>query len=464
MLTYKSYLKNYRAITLLICFVAICANCFIAYCQTAQSNRPTDKYSLNPNPGGHKPHLQYFQVRLKGDPGVSLIDLDGNIITRNFTPVNNSYGTVEGTNWTSPVLNGIFSVVRYKKGTDWSDSRRSITIYHNPLSPTPVPGLSDLYSANIINPDLFPISRYGERIKFVDKTGKEKFTVMPIDGKEPNEVDPLILNGIIIVEVDNAQRGAINTMGKWVIYPEWGRIQVLTDGTILGLKPNGEIHKIVLTDKLSRSTRIDTPIDFYDFRRSNGKYLAEEFFDNGEHISNIYNRDNKYITTLYNTDYVRFSLKHPDIVLVRKGFNQRSDSYDCLIDVSKNNAVVSKSYSGMEELPDGNYLAYNKTSKADAHKCWYVKADGSETVLSINTDFPLRHPGMALFYQGAVNNFIVKPSDQKAGYICDKNGAEVGNIKIEDYYNLEWEVEPVKSSYYRINVIDKKKKWNSEKK
>ena len=464
MTIFKSCPKDCRVITLLLCLVTICADSFTVFPQAAQSNQLSDKYSLSTNPGGHKPQIQYFQVRLKGDSGVSLIDLDGNIITRNFTPVNNSYGTVKGTNWTSPVLNGIFSVVRYKEGTDWRDSRRSITIYHNPLSPTPVPGLSDLYSANIINPDLFPISRYGERIKFVDKTGKEKFTVMPIDGKESNRVYPFTSNGIIMVEVDNNQWGAINTMGKWVIYPEWGRIQVLSDGTIIGKKENGEIYKIALTDKLSHTTRIDTPIDFYDFGRSNGKYLAEEFFDNGEHISNIYNRDNKYITTLYNTDYVRFSLKHPDIFLVRKGFNQRSDSYDCLINVSKNNAVVSKSYSGMEELPNGDYIAFTKTSKADAHKCWYVKADGSEKVLPINTDFPLRHPGMALIYQGAVNNFIVKPSDEKAGYICDKNGAEVGNIKIEDYYNLKWEVEPVKSSYYRNNVIDKKKKWNSEKK
>lgn len=459
MILFKSRLKDCKIVTLFICIALIFADCNTAFSQTARTNPSPDKYSMSINPGSYKPKLQYFQVRLKGDPGVSLIDLDGNIIARNFTAVKNSYGTVEGTNYTSPVLDDVFSVVRYKKGKDWCDTRGSITIYRNASSPTPIPGLTDLYSANIINPNLFPISRYGERIKFVDKTGKEKFTVMPIGGKEPYSADPFIINGIIMVKVDNDKYGAINTMGKWVIYPEWNNIKVLYDGTILGLKPNGEIHKIILTDGLSRSTRIDTPIYYYDYGRSNGKYLAEVFFDNGEHISNIYNRDNKYITTLYNTDYVRFSLWHPDILLVRKGFHSGSDSYDCLIDISKNNAVVSRCYSYMQELPDGNYLAYNKADRNHGISSWYyVKFDGTETKLPDNTEFPLSHPGFALFYQGTVNNFIVKPTDEKTGYICNSKGVKIGNLEIGDYYHLRWEVEPVKSSYYKINMVDKNKK------
>lgn len=458
MLILKSYLNNYKIIVLLICLVAIFTNCTIAYSQIAPYNHTSDPYSVCTESGISKPTLQYFQVRLKGDHGVSLIDLDGNIIARNFTPVNNSFGKVEATNWTSPVIDDIIAVVRYRKVVDWQDSRRSITIYRNASSPTPIPGLSDLYSANIINPNLFPISRYGERIKFVDKHGKEKFTVMPIDGMEPRSVYPIILNGLITVEMDNDKYGAVNTMGEWVIYPEWNSITVLFDGSIMGLKDAGMIYKITLTDKSSHSTRIDIPIYFYDLGRSNGKYLAEEFFDNGEHISNIYNRDYKYITTLYNTDFVRFSLSHPDLLLVRRDFKVGLNSHDCLIDISKNNSAVSKSYSYMDELPDGNYLAYNKTAKDDVHKCWYVKTDGSETVLPNNTEFPLRHPGMALFYHGTIKNFIVKSTNENAGYICYSNGDKVGNLEIEEYYNTRWEVEPVKSSYYRINIVDKKKK------
>lgn len=131
------------------------------------------------------------------------------------------------------------------------------------------------------------------------------------------------------------------------------------------------------------------------------------------------------------------------------------DSSECLIDISKNNAVVSKYYSEMNELPDGNYLAHNKTTKSDGHRYWYVKADGTETALPNNTEFPLRHPTMALFYRAQLKNFIVRPTAEKNGYICDSMGNKVGYLEIEEYYNSSWEAEPVNSSYYRINILDK---------
>ncbi len=85
---------------------------------------------------------------------------------------------------------------------------------------------SRIYTAPTSAILIFPISRYGERIKFVDKNGKEKFTVMPIDGKEPRSVYSTILNEIILVDVDNEKYDAINTTGKWVIYPEWTVLNV----------------------------------------------------------------------------------------------------------------------------------------------------------------------------------------------------------------------------------------------
>ena len=446
----KSLLNDKKPIYTLCAIILACLSSLPSFAQR-------DSYSMTIKPYEGKPELQFFQVRLKGDYGVSLIDLDGNIIARNFTPITDSYGKVEDSNWGTPVIDDIFCVVRYKSNSNWRDTRRSMTIYKNASSPIPIPGLTDLYSANIINPNLFPISRYGERIKFVNKDGKEKFTVMPIDGKEPTDVDPIIINGLIIVEVENAKRGVINTMGKWVIYPEWDNIKLLADGTILGLKINGGIYKIVLNGNMSKATRFNSKIDYYDYCRSNGKYFAEEFCDNGISISNIYDKDQKYKTTLNNADFIRFNLKYRNLLLVRYNFRSSlNNHYDRLIDVSKNNAFISKRYSCMEELPDGNYLAYNRTSNEDVHECWYVKADGTEIALPNNTESPLRHPCMALFYHGTLNKFIVKPTSEKVGYICDNKGNKVGNLEIQEYFNSEWEVEPVKSSYYRINIIDKK--------
>lgn len=163
--------------------------------------RVNDIYSMSPD-SRFKPELRYILVRIKGDNGVSIVDLiDGKVVSRNFAPVTNSKGKVNHYNWTTPVLDDIFCIRRGKSINDYIWESET-TVYHDAAHPAPVVGLTGLYSANIINPNLFPICRYGERIKFVDSKGNVKFTIMPIDGKEPRSVNPMVSNGIIEVEVE----------------------------------------------------------------------------------------------------------------------------------------------------------------------------------------------------------------------------------------------------------------------
>ncbi len=189
-----------KAIVFAIALIVSSIGGFISYGQ--RNNKSTvsqsvdDPYSMSPD-SRFKPEMRYFLVRLKGDNGISIIDLNGNVISRNVLPVTNSQGKIFGSNYSNPVINDLFCIERAKE----PGKGGSLYIYRNALRPTPIEGLTDLYSANIINPNLFAISRYGERIKFVDSNGNEKFTVMPIDGKEPREVIPVATNGVIIVTV-----------------------------------------------------------------------------------------------------------------------------------------------------------------------------------------------------------------------------------------------------------------------
>lgn len=418
---------------------------YMSYGQQASSASllNIDKYSMSLD-SRLKPSLRYFLVRLKGDNGVSIIDLDGNIISRNFMPVINSKGKVQDENWTTPVMDDIFCVTR-KGEVQHNSWRSSLTVYRNAQHPVPVEGLSDLYSANIINPNLFPICRHGERIKFVDRNGHEKFTVMPIDGKEPYSVSPLIYNGIIIVNVDDVHarnEGAIDTTGKWVIYPEWNCLEMSPfDDRIIGYK-GGKYYLISKTGKI-----LDGP--FSDDCKWSENYFIETFHDKGKFISNIYDLKGNYITTLDNADYIRPNIKYRNILLVRKDFGNGTGSSpnENLVDISKGDAVISKKYDYMEELPDGNYLAWNRSNDKNGRKCWYLRHNGSATPLPDNCKFPLRHPGMALFYESDINRFFVNVNDS-TGYLCDFSGNKVGNILIEEYYNSRWEAEPVKSSYW----------------
>lgn len=473
----KSNISKIKTIAIAAMLLAMCAVEFVSYGQqkSAVPLRVNDRYSMSPD-SRFKPELRYILVRIKGDNGVSIVDLiDGKVVSRNFAPVTNSKGKVNHNNWTTPVLDDIFCVRRGKSINDYRWESET-TVYHDATHPAPVVGLIGLYSANIINPNLFPISRHGERIKFVDSKGNVKFTVMPIDGKEPRSVNPMVSNGIIEVEVvydvetedyidksggkhksitnSTTKYGAIDTSGKWIIYPEWdSRFEQPEIGTIIGQK-KGKFYRIYPSGKSIQDTRFDDFDRAYNYHWPvNGEYIFEEFFEDGKHVTNVYDLKQNYITTLDNADWIRPNRAHKDILCVRRDFHDSSNgSYDNLFDLSRN-TVISKNYKNLEALPDGNYLGRSREDSNGITKCWYVKADGTEIPLPDNCEFPLRHPGMALYYKPEINRFIVIGKNGTPGYICDSNGNRIGNLQIEEFYNTEWEAEPVKSSYWRKHII-----------
>ncbi|MDE6346071.1 MAG: hypothetical protein K2L55_05320 [Muribaculaceae bacterium] len=476
MLDLKSYIFRIRTVAIIAILSATSAVGFVSYGQQkpAATQRVSDRYSMSPD-SRFKPELRYILVRLKGDNGVSIVDLiNGKVVSRNFAPVTNSKGKISGENWTTPVLDDIFCIERDKQiNGEWHNS---VSIYQNPSRPVSVAGLTDLYSANIINPNLFPICRYGERIKFVDSNGNVKFTVMPIDGKEPYSVYPDICNGIIIVQVEynvktknyidgrgekgkqktnfTEKYGAIDTTGKWVIYPEWDSLDSYQIGIIQGNK-DGVRYNITPTGKSTRDINTDLHLHRLGWPVPS-KYLIETVYDGGP-VSNIYDLKQNYIATIDNADLIDPNQTHPEILCARR--ENRSDSngryigYSNLVDLSHNNAVISKNYTDLDELPDGNYLGRNRINDCDTFKCWYVKTDGTETPLPDNCEFPLCHPLMALYYKPEINRFIVIGKNGAPGYICDFNGNKIGNLQIEEFYNMEWEVEPVKSSYWRKHIL-----------
>lgn len=430
----------------------------------------TDRYSLSPD-SPNKPKLSGFLVRLKGDNGVSIIDLKGNVISRNFTPVANSQGKVRDSNWTTPVLDDVFCIRREKESN--GSGLPSTTVYHNASNPEPVPGLSDLYSANIMNPDLFPICRRGERIKFVDSKGNVKFTVMPVDGKEPRSVSPTIINGLIKVTVTYGvetkeyidangnkytsivksaeKKGAVDTNGKWVIYPEYNRLYFGDNGIIIGWK-GGEMYRIASSGKAVRDTRFDGFENKSDYP-VRGKYIIETFRQDFKYVTNIYDLKQNFITAIDNAKYIRPNYRHPYVLCVRRNFESNDDAYNDLVDLRKNNTILSKNYKTLSELPDGNYLGVNYVKSSDVDKCWFVRFDGTAISLPDNCRFPLRHPLAALYYDTDIRYFIVEGNGSMPGYLCDFNGNRVGNISIEEYFNSEWEAEPVKSSYWRKYIL-----------
>ena len=128
-----------KATVLTVMFLVLAGETTISYGQQkrkpAATNHVSDTY-LTSQDSRFKPELRYLLVRLKGDNGVSIIDLDGNIISRNFAPVTNSRGKITGESRTTPVIDDIFCIERCKRiNGEWQNS---LSVYHNASNPTPI--------------------------------------------------------------------------------------------------------------------------------------------------------------------------------------------------------------------------------------------------------------------------------------------------------------------------------------
>lgn len=113
----KSNISKIKTIAIAAMLLAMSAVDFVSYGQQkpAMPLRADDKYSMSPD-SRFKPELRYILVRLKGDNGVSIVDLvDGKVVSRNFAPVTNSKGKIRGENRTTPVLDDIFCIERDKQ-------------------------------------------------------------------------------------------------------------------------------------------------------------------------------------------------------------------------------------------------------------------------------------------------------------------------------------------------------------
>ncbi len=240
-----------------------------------------------------------------------------------------------------------------------------------------------------------------------------------------------------------------------MVYPEWDRLESLSDGVFVGFKGQ-ELYKIK-NGKAVRDTRFDNfgQLQYHEYPII-GNYIIEEYCDNHKCAVNIYDLEQNYITTIDNADIIWPNRLHPNILCVRKNFRTGNGTYFQLMDLD-NNTVISKDYGNMEGLPDGNYLAeYLNVKGNKIRKYWYVNVNGTATPLPVNIRFPLRHPDMALFYDTEIKRLIVpKGDDGTPGYICDFNGNKIGNLLIDEYYHFRWEVEPVRSSYWKKYIIDK---------
>lgn len=122
----------------------------------------------------------------------------------------------------SPAYDGVFRV----------ETEEGYALYKAEEKPSVIAGCDDLLYAGVMSEGIIPIVKENSRIIYVDKQGKEKFTLMPHNGKEIIEVTPFFTDGKAVIKTEDYKQGVINSSGKVIVEPKYDAV-VVGDGFML---------------------------------------------------------------------------------------------------------------------------------------------------------------------------------------------------------------------------------------
>ena len=178
----------------------------------------------------------------------------------------------------SPAYDGVFSV----------QTEDGYALYKAEEKPSVIAGCDDLLYAGIMSEGVIPIVKENSRISYVDKSGKEKFTLMPHNGKEIIEVMPSFTYGKAVIKTEDNKQGVINSSGKVIIEPKYDAVEI-RDGFMLAMnyektEENKEQTNIILLDNSGKEVKTfkdrkirDINVSFID-----GTFVLSSHNDEGE--------------------------------------------------------------------------------------------------------------------------------------------------------------------------------------
>lgn len=178
----------------------------------------------------------------------------------------------------SPAYDGVFSV----------QTEDGYALYKAEEKPSVIAGCDDLLYAGIMSEGVIPIVKENSRITYVDKSGKEKFTLMPHNGKEIIEVMPSFTYGKAVIKTEDNKQGVINSSGKVIVEPKYDAVEI-RDGFMLAMnyektEENKEQTNIILLDNSGKEVKTfkdrkirDINVSFID-----GTFVLYSHNDEGE--------------------------------------------------------------------------------------------------------------------------------------------------------------------------------------
>lgn len=149
-------------------------------------------------------------------------------------------------------VDGIFAV-KGSTGIDvyrWSDTKAEV-----------IDSLTGLMAVGEYNEGLMPISAKGKRIQLVDKKGKVKAELNPIDGKEIVSCGTAVHDGLLTIRTDEGNCGVVNKKGEVIVQPEYNDISDFNNGLALAVKSVKEndyyYNEYYVIDKKGEAKRVE---------------------------------------------------------------------------------------------------------------------------------------------------------------------------------------------------------------
>ena len=178
----------------------------------------------------------------------------------------------------SPAYDGVFRV----------ETESGYALYKAEEKPSVIAGCDDLLCAGIMSEGVIPIVKENSRITYVDKSGKEKFTLMPHNGKEIIEVEPFFTNGKAVIKTEDNKQGVINSSGKVIIEPKYNAVEI-RDGFMLAMnyektEENKEQTNIILLDNSGKEVKTfkDRAVSANNYSFIDGTFVLSSRNDEGE--------------------------------------------------------------------------------------------------------------------------------------------------------------------------------------
>ncbi len=350
-------------------------------------------------------------------------------------------------------------------------------------SPKAVTGLENLKSVGILSEGLLPVTLNHSRITMVDKSGKTKFELQPVKGKEIVWCASYFEEGLLLFKTEDDKFGYLSTDGKVAIEPKFDSANGFSDGLAVIGHIKDEDHPYDLNysviDKSGKTIfKIKEEHSLVTSQFNHGYIVTKKddrlFFVNkkGEEtklpskISSIQGYNNKYIVFENDGNYGVADLKGEIIIRAKYDFLMfdTSDTFFAKKD-SDDNEIIRLNSKGEEERKiDYDYIL-------NLGKFGYIVAEGKTSLL---LDDKFNKKGNEEFFdfnldpeiEYGVNSDYFNP-DGVAGVIVGMiNGKKVCGLTLgenvksvmsgrspSDYsYRSEFEIDDEKKEGFRYTI------------